>query len=45
MLALGELGKGLDVGVDAFVVTDIFSGLRAAYPSPDKSAESTTMVL
>ena len=45
MVTLDELGKGLDGGVDAFVVTDIFSGLRAAYPSPDKSADSTTMAI
>ena len=45
MVTLDELGKGLDGGVDAFVITDIFSGLRAAYPAPDKSADSTTMAI
>ena len=43
MVTFAELGKGLDGGVDAFVITDIFSGLRAAYPAPDKSADSITM--
>ena len=45
MVTLDELGKGLDGGVDAVVITDIFSGLRAAYPAPDKSADSTTMAI
>ena len=45
MVALDELGKGLDGGVDTFVITDIFLGLRAADPAPDKSADSTTMAI
>ena len=32
-------------GLTLFVITDIFSGLRAAYPAPDKSANSTTMAI
>ena len=38
-------GKGLDGGADVFVATDFYSGLRAAYIAPDKSADSTTMAL
>ena len=45
LATLDEFGKGLDGGVVAFVITDIFSGLRAAYPSPDKSADSTTIAI
>ena len=45
MVTLDELGKGLDGGVYAFVITDIYSGLRAAFPAPDKSADSTTMTI
>ena len=45
MVTRDELGKGLDGGVDAFVIMDIYSGLRAAYPAPDKSADSTTMAI
>ena len=36
MVTLDELGKGLDGGVDAVVLTDIFLGLRAACPSPEQ---------
>ena len=45
MVTLDEMGKGLDGGVDAFVIMDIYSRLRAAYPAPDKSADSTTMAI
>jgi hypothetical protein len=45
MVTLDELGKGLDGGVYAFVIMDIYSGLRAAYPAPGKSADSTTMAI
>ena len=45
MVTLDELGNGLDGGVDAFFITDIYSGLRAAYPAPDKSADSTTIAI
>ena len=45
MVTLDELGKGLDGGVDGFVIMDIYSGLRGAYPAPDKSAESTTIAI
>ena len=39
------MAKGLDGSADAFVVTGRYSGLRVAYPLPDKLAESTTMAL
>ena len=35
----------MDGRQNVFIVTDIFSGLRVAYPAPDKPAESTTMAL
>ena len=40
-----EIGKGLDGGMDAFIVTDILFVLRVAYLAPDKPAESTRMTL
>ena len=45
VVAVGDMGKGLNRSVDAFVVADLYSGLRVAFPSPDKSAESTTMAM
>ncbi len=44
VVAMTDLGKGIDGGQDVFIVT-IFSGLRVAYPAPDETAESTTMAL
>ena len=45
MVVLDELGKEWDGSAIAFVITDIFSRLQAASPLPDKSAESTMMVV
>ena len=44
-MTIGDVGKGLDGSDDAFVVTDIYSGLRVAYPLPDKLADSNIMAL
>ena len=40
-----SLVKGLVGSMDAFTVTDLYSGLRAAYLAPDKSDESISMAL
>ena len=40
-----DLGNGIDGSQDVFIGTDIYSGLRVAYPTPDKTAESTTVAL
>ena len=45
MVSLDEMGRGLDANADAFVITDVYSGLRAAYPTPDKSVDTTTMAI
>ena len=45
IVAMDDMGKGIDGSADAFIVTDLYSGLRAAYPAPDKSADSITMAL
>ena len=42
---VGPWEKGIDGSQDVFIATDIYSGLRVAYPAPDKTAESTDMAL
>ena len=36
---------GMNGGRDMMVLKDAFSGLKAAYPMPDKSADSTMMAI
>ncbi|MFM7980775.1 MAG: hypothetical protein ACKPKO_15790 [Candidatus Fonsibacter sp.] len=36
---------GVEGGKDVFVMKDAYSGLQAAYPMPDKSADSTKMAI
>ncbi|MFM7990532.1 MAG: hypothetical protein ACKPKO_65555, partial [Candidatus Fonsibacter sp.] len=45
VVKMGELSQGIAGSHDVFVITDIFSGLRVAYPLLDKSAGSTTMAI
>ena len=45
MVTMGELSRGIEGNRVVFVNMDITSGLRVAYPLPDKSAESTTMAI
>ena len=40
---MSDLGKGVGGGQDVFIVTDLFSGLRVAYPALAKTAQSTTI--
>ena len=37
VVTICEIEKGLDGSLDDFIVTDLFSGLRVAYPASDKS--------
>ena len=44
IVVLDEMRKGLDGSSDAFVATDLYAGLRAAYLAPDKSADSIILL-
>ena len=40
VVTMTDLGRGIVGSQDVFIVTDIYSGLRVAYPAPDKNSRA-----